>query len=106
MTKRKKKKASVKKPASRPRGAVDILRVNWPLLKIYLIFGAVLLVMFAIIMIKSVYTGVVMPFNEFLAWSSVHGLAMLLIDGPLRGLDRDTAYGVGQRLIDMVERGL
>lgn len=43
---------------------------------------------------------------EFLAWSAVHGLAMLLIDGPLRGLDGATAYGVGQRLIDMVERGL
>ena len=46
------------------------------------------------------------PGAEFLAWSAVHGLAMLLIDGPLRGLERDTAYGVGQRLIDMVERGL
>ena len=46
------------------------------------------------------------PAAEFLAWSAVHGLAMLLIDGPLRGLDEDTAYGVGQRLIDMVERGL
>jgi AcrR family transcriptional regulator len=46
------------------------------------------------------------PGAEFLAWSSVHGLAMLLIDGPLRGLDPATARGVGQRLIDMVERGL
>jgi AcrR family transcriptional regulator len=46
------------------------------------------------------------PGAEFLAWSAVHGLAMLLIDGPLRGLDHDTATDVGQRLIDMVERGL
>lgn len=46
------------------------------------------------------------PGAEFLAWSAVHGLAMLLIDGPLRGLDENTAYSVGQRLIDMVERGL
>ncbi len=46
------------------------------------------------------------PGAEFLAWSAVHGLAMLLIDGPLRGLDEATAYDVGQRLIDMVERGL
>jgi AcrR family transcriptional regulator len=46
------------------------------------------------------------PGAEFLAWSAVHGLAMLLIDGPLRGLDGATAYDVGQRLIDMVERGL
>ena len=46
------------------------------------------------------------PGAEFLAWSSVHGLSMLLIDGPLRGLDGQTAREVGQRLIDMVERGL
>ncbi len=43
---------------------------------------------------------------EFLAWSSVHGLAMLLIDGPLRAMDDTHAEAVGQRLIDMVERGL
>jgi AcrR family transcriptional regulator len=46
------------------------------------------------------------PAAEFLAWSAVHGLAMLLIDGPLRGLDEGMAHDVGQRLIDMVERGL
>lgn len=46
------------------------------------------------------------PGAEFLAWSAVHGLAMLLIDGPLRGLDYSGARDVGQRLIDMVERGL
>lgn len=46
------------------------------------------------------------PGAEFLAWSAVHGLAMLLIDGPLRGLDPAQAQGVGQRLVDMVERGL
>ena len=46
------------------------------------------------------------PGAEFLAWSAVHGLAMLLIDGPLRGLEGTTAYDVGQRVIDMVERGL
>jgi len=46
------------------------------------------------------------PGAEFLAWSAVHGLAMLLIDGPLRGLDNAEAQDVGQRLIDMVERGL
>lgn len=46
------------------------------------------------------------PGAEFLAWSAVHGLAMLLIDGPLRGLEYAGAQDVGQRLIDMVERGL
>lgn len=43
---------------------------------------------------------------EFFAWSAVHGLAMLMIDGPLRGLESQQAESIGQRLIDMVERGL
>ncbi|MDH6181318.1 AcrR family transcriptional regulator [Microbacteriaceae bacterium SG_E_30_P1] len=43
---------------------------------------------------------------EFLAWSSVHGLAMLLIDGPLRALPRPHADATTQRVIDMVEAGL
>ena len=46
------------------------------------------------------------PGAEFLAWSAVHGLSMLFIDGPLRQFDEATKEGVGQRLIDMVERGL
>ena len=43
---------------------------------------------------------------EYLAWSAVHGLAMLVIDGPLRGLSRPQTRIVGQRLLDMVEKGL
>jgi len=43
---------------------------------------------------------------EYLAWSAVHGLAMLLIDGPLRSRAHDEAERIGQRLIDMVEKGL
>lgn len=43
---------------------------------------------------------------EFFAWSAVHGLAMLQIDGPLRELDAKQTEAIGQRLIDMVERGL
>ena len=43
---------------------------------------------------------------EFFAWSAVHGLAMLQIDGPLRGLEATQAEVIGQRLIDVVERGL
>ena len=43
---------------------------------------------------------------EFLAWSAVHGLAVLLIDGPLRGLERGQTEEVGRRLLDMVEAGL
>lgn len=46
------------------------------------------------------------PFAEVLAWSAVHGLAMLLIDGPLRVLDAVQAQGMGQRVLDMVEKGL
>ncbi len=46
------------------------------------------------------------PDAEFLAWSAVHGLAMLAIDGPLRTLDAAQVAALGQRLLDMVERGL
>ncbi|MFN4117923.1 TetR/AcrR family transcriptional regulator [Acidovorax sp.] len=43
---------------------------------------------------------------EYLAWSTVHGMAMLAIDGPLRGTPEALLEGLGQRLLDMVERGL
>jgi AcrR family transcriptional regulator len=46
------------------------------------------------------------PGAEFLAWSAVHGLAMLLIDGPLRDLDAARTRGIEQRLLDMVDQGL
>ena len=46
------------------------------------------------------------PGAEFLAWSAVHGLAVLLIDGPLRALDAEQRAWAGQRVIDMVEHGL
>jgi len=46
------------------------------------------------------------PGAEFLGWSAVHGLAMLLIDGPLRGIDAARAQETGRRLLEMVERGL
>lgn len=45
------------------------------------------------------------PQAEFLAWSSVHGFALLLLDGPLRALPRTQADAVTQRVIDMVEAG-
>ncbi|WP_150307182.1 TetR/AcrR family transcriptional regulator [Planctomonas psychrotolerans] len=44
--------------------------------------------------------------TEFLAWSAVHGLATLMIDGPLRGLPHELVGGVERRLLDMVEQGL
>ncbi|WP_213813789.1 TetR/AcrR family transcriptional regulator [Glaciihabitans sp. dw_435] len=43
---------------------------------------------------------------EFLAWSAVHGLGMLVIDGPLRGLDERMIRSATDRLLDMVERGI
>ncbi|MER7506625.1 hypothetical protein AB0L05_40060 [Nonomuraea pusilla] len=43
---------------------------------------------------------------EFLVWSAVHGLAVLLIDGPLRGLEPVQADQATHLLIDMIERGL
>ncbi|SEC09858.1 TetR/AcrR family transcriptional regulator [Terriglobus roseus] len=46
------------------------------------------------------------PGAEFLAWSTVHGMSILMLDGPLRGIDAPTAQQFGKRLLDMVERGL
>jgi AcrR family transcriptional regulator len=43
---------------------------------------------------------------EFLTWSAVHGLASLLIDGPLRGLERPATAEIEQRLFDMIQHGL
>ena len=43
---------------------------------------------------------------DLLAWSAVHGLATLLLTGPLRRLDAGTVAALDQRLLDMVERGL
>ena len=46
------------------------------------------------------------PGAEYLAWSTVHGMALLAIDGPLRGTPQQMLDLLGQRLLDMVERGL
>jgi AcrR family transcriptional regulator len=46
------------------------------------------------------------PGAEFLAWSSVHGFAMLVIDGPLHEIPRPDVDGIGARVIAMVEQGL
>jgi AcrR family transcriptional regulator len=46
------------------------------------------------------------PGVEFLAWSAVHGLATLLIDGPLRAVDDEQAEEIGRRLVQMVDQGL
>ena len=46
------------------------------------------------------------PGAEYLAWSAVHGLAMLVIDGPLRRFTDAEMQGIEQRVLDMVEKGL
>jgi AcrR family transcriptional regulator len=46
------------------------------------------------------------PGAEYLAWSAVHGLAMLVLDGPLHRLTHRQARDIGRRLLDMVEKGL
>lgn len=46
------------------------------------------------------------PGAEYLAWSTVHGMALLAIDGPLRGTPQAMLDALGQRLLDMVERGI
>ncbi len=46
------------------------------------------------------------PGAEFLAWSAVHGLAILVIDGPLGPVLGPQMQHIGQRLLDMVEKGL
>ncbi|MEU1405870.1 TetR/AcrR family transcriptional regulator [Streptomyces sp. NPDC005728] len=46
------------------------------------------------------------PGAEYFVWSAVHGLAVLLIDGPLRGLLPVQAHEAGERLMDSIERGI
>jgi hypothetical protein len=46
------------------------------------------------------------PHAEFLAWSAVHGLALLVLDGPLQGASRTQVLALARRLLDMVERGI
>jgi hypothetical protein len=43
---------------------------------------------------------------EFLAWSAVHGLALLALEGPLIPMPREDILALAQRLVLMVERGL
>jgi|ERR1700761_3659604 len=43
---------------------------------------------------------------EYLAWSTVHGLALLVLEGPLHKMPRAMVLELGERLVLMVERGL
>ncbi len=46
------------------------------------------------------------PGAEYLAWSAVHGLAMLVLEGPLRRMTRRQIQEIGRRVVEMVEKGL
>ena len=46
------------------------------------------------------------PGAELLAWSAVHGLAMLALEGPLRDLPRAAIDALTPRLVRMVDLGL
>jgi AcrR family transcriptional regulator len=43
---------------------------------------------------------------EYLAWSAVHGLAFLIIEGPLSRASQKQVHAVSDRLLHMVEKGL
>jgi AcrR family transcriptional regulator len=43
---------------------------------------------------------------EYLAWSAVHGLALLVLEGPLHQMPHEMVLALGDRLVVMVERGL
>ena len=46
------------------------------------------------------------PGAEYLAWSAVHGLAFLVIEGPLNGASAKNVQALTERLLRMVELGL
>jgi AcrR family transcriptional regulator len=46
------------------------------------------------------------PGAEYLAWSAVHGLAFLIIEGPLSGASDGEIRTISDRLLRMVEHGL
>ncbi len=46
------------------------------------------------------------PGAEYLAWSAVHGLAFLIIEGPLSGASADQVRKLAEGVLQMVENGL
>jgi AcrR family transcriptional regulator len=46
------------------------------------------------------------PGAEYLAWSAVHGMAYLIIEGPLQRAPAKEIQGLAERLLQMVEKGL
>ncbi|MFI6079925.1 TetR/AcrR family transcriptional regulator [Streptomyces sp. NPDC051217] len=46
------------------------------------------------------------PGAEAAAWSTAHGVAMLILDGPMAGLSREDREGVIERSVDTIVAGL
>jgi AcrR family transcriptional regulator len=46
------------------------------------------------------------PGAEYLAWSAVHGLAFLIIEGPLSRSSQKEIHAISDRLLQMVEKGV
>lgn len=46
------------------------------------------------------------PLAEFAAWSAVHGLVRLILDGPLADLDEASRDALVERTLQMIARGL
>ena len=46
------------------------------------------------------------PGADFVAWSAVHGLSMLLLEGPLRGLPAEERERLVEQLLETVQGGL
>ena len=46
------------------------------------------------------------PGAEFAPWSAVHGIATLLVDGPLRGMPKEEREAAIARVLEMGARGL
>jgi AcrR family transcriptional regulator len=46
------------------------------------------------------------PYSETVAWSAVHGLAMLIIDGPFAATPADEIDRILNRLCDVIDAGL
>jgi AcrR family transcriptional regulator len=46
------------------------------------------------------------PGAEWMAWSAVHGMAFLVLNGPLRGQGEAECQALAERLVAMVEQGL
>ncbi len=91
------KKESASSPGPRKKSA---LRSRWPLIKVYLLFGLIILILFTIIMVKPVYFKVVMPFNGFLAWSSAGVISLLGTDNVVVSGTRIVAPGMGLNIAE------